>query len=230
MANPVPVNAPVAVSAKVESTPAATPVTPQVVMSDQDAYILTRLASQPKTLEAIEVASAPADPDRNRLSLDAAIEKYSYDCTNGKSCRVHQWVFDDAKQQWSYKNHGEYVFRWGWKHKLAVDRSLSVRGWLIVSRQYFKEAPNYLFSANGAVEVGDNILYFMPVKQALALRQAPGKRSLELIRSRMTRTKQGVMMAGATEDPRYFMPEGSGTSEETDSDTSVPGLQEGRDF
>ena len=98
-----------------------------------------------------------------------------------------------------------------------------------MNRRYFPDAPTHLFSANGGVELGDAILQFLPAKQALNIRYAPGKRSSEIIRSRVTRMKDGnVVMAGDLNNDNVYVPTSSGGAEEEDA--TAPGLVEGRDF
>ena len=237
MANPKPVSvapfaspAPSAVApvppAPVAETP---PASPMRVLSEQDSYILTRIASQPPMDEVLTTVT-PVDGERHRFSLPDELEGFAYDCSHGKSCKAHPWQYDEARGRWSYGKHGSFVFRWAWKNKLALDRNVSVRGWLIVNQAYFPTVSRYLFSANGAIEVGDCLLLFMPVKRALAMRQEPGDRSRELIKSRMTRVKDGVLMTGSPDDPAVYMPKGAGTNETDETEATVPGLMEGRDF
>ena len=239
MADPTPESA---VTAPPKSTPSsvapvvatAKPVVPTVVtMSEQDSYILSRVANQP-SLEDVAHVVSQADGDRHRFSLPDALEPYAYDCSHGKSCKAHPWKLrewvdgDVQRQQWSYGKQGEYVFHWGRKDKRGFDWNINVRGWLVVNKAYFPHIPDHLFSANGAVEVGDSILLFMPAKRALELRRAPGERSRELIKSRMTRVKGGVLMSSSPDDPAVYMPEGGNADD--DDTVATPGLMEDRDF
>lgn len=224
-ASPAPVaEVPLPVPAQMPEAPA--PV-PSLTMSEDDAYVFQRVAGSPATLDEVRAHVTPIT-ERNRLSLPDELERYSYDCTIGRGCPHHSWGFDEREKQWQYSNKGEFIFRWVWKDKRSIDRYLNVWGWFIVQRRYFSDISKHLFSANGAIEVGDSILFFLPAKQALAIRNAPGKRSSELVNSRITRTQKGVMMTGRAEDARYYMPEASGSEEE--SEDKAPGLQEGRDF
>jgi hypothetical protein len=60
------------------------------------------------------------------------------------------------------------------------------------------------------------------------MREAPARRSQDLINSRITRTKPGkVLMTSDKDDDRYYEPK-IGSAEEEDETT--PGVQEGRDF
>lgn len=209
-------------------------VKPTVIMTEDDAYIHERVASQPTSLEEIRRITVHTDTTKSRLSLPDFFEKYSYDCTNGPDCRIHQWKRDEATGRWSYGNRGEFIFRWIKKTKRAIDHAMNVQNWVFVNRRPFAEAPAHLFSANGGVELGDVILFFLPAKQALALRAIPGKRSNEALKSRMTRVKgDKVMMTGNIEDERYYTPEiggGAADDEGGNEDAVVPGVQEGRDF
>ena len=204
------------------------PVKPTIIMTETDAYIHERMVSQPKTLDEVRRTVVQVDTSKNRLSLPDYFERFSYDCTVGRGCKSHIWSYDESTNRWSYPQRGEFIFRWMKNTKRAIDHALNVSGWFFVNRRYFPEAPSHLFSANGGIELGDVILFFLPAKQALALRAAPGKRSTETIRSRVTRVKAGeVLMAGDPSDERFYQPE-SGT--DTDTDATAPGLVEGRDF
>jgi len=70
-----------------------------------------------------------------------------------------------------------------------------------------------------------------PAKQALALRAAPGKRSNDVIRSRLTRVKDGkVLMTGQADNDQYYLPDSTGSQEDDDRNETTPGIQEDRDF
>lgn len=204
------------------------PVKPTVIMSEDDAYITERLASQPETLEAARQVTVHTESSKSRVALPEYFERFSYDCTNGQACHVHAWTFDEAKDRWQYSNRGEFIFHWTKKAKRAIDHAMNVQGWLFANRRYFPDAPTHLFSANGGVELGDVILCFLPAKQALLLRNAPGKRSTEIVRSRVTRVKDNkVLMTGHPENEQFYTPTSTGAEEENDT---TPGIQEGRDF
>lgn len=215
--------APVAPVATVETL-----VQPTVIMTEADAYIHERVASQPKDLDEIRQVTVYTETDQNRLSLPDYLERFSHDCTRGRGCPVHSWQHDAERNRWSYGNRGEFIFRWIKKAKRAIDHAMNVQGWFFVNRRYFPEAPPHLFSANGGIEQGDVILFFLPAKQALRLRAAPGQRSTEILKSRMTRYKDGqVLMTGAPENEQFYAPESSGAEEENET---APGIQEDRDF
>ena len=194
-------------------------------MSPEDAYITERVASQPPTLDEVRKVVVYTDSTRNRLALPPYFERYSYDCSSPPDCAEHPWK-QDAEGRWSYGNRGEFIFRWIKKTKRAIDHAMNVQGWLFVNRRYFPDAPGHLFSAYGGVELGDVLLFFLPAKQALALRALPGKRSTEALKARLTPTRDGsVLMTGNPTDERYYAPEGGG-----EEDESSAGIQEGRDF
>ena len=104
-------------------------------------------------------------------------------------------------------------------------------GWTLVNRTYFPDAPKWLFTASGGVEVGDSILAFMPAKRAVAIRLEPGVRSRNKVQSRMTQVEQDyVLMTGNPKDARVYQPNMEAEERET-APASVGGeLVEGRDF
>ena len=212
---------------KQESAPVVIPqpseaAKPLVIMSELDSYISEQIKSQPATLdEAVHrFEQISAVTGRHRLVLPEFFERASYDCTWGQECPEHV-----------NGTHGQWVFRWLFKEKRAIDHARNVVGWMLVNRAYFPSAPRLLFTANGGVEVGDGILAFIPAKKALELREAPGKKSRDRIESQMTPTGPDyTMMTGNPKDERVYQPDLGPEAQET-SDTSVPGvLVEGRDF
>ena len=203
---------------------------PTVIMTEADAYIHERVASQPRSLDEVRTTVVQSDIEKNRLSLPDYLERFSYDCTQGRTCKAHPWTYDEATGRWSYSKRGEFVFRWTKKVKRAIDHAMNVNGWFFVNRRYFPDAPHHLFSANGGIELGDVILFFLPAKQALALRAAPGKRSSEAVHARMTRVKAGsVLMTGDPTNPNVYMPEGGGDEDEAPTDGRRQ-IVEGQDF
>lgn len=201
---------------------------PITIMSEHDAYISERIKSQPKELADIDVATGQEKLGIHRLSLPEYFEQLSYDCTIGVSCKFHGWYcrkviynLDKEMDRWEQKKHGKYVFRWLSKNKRALDHSINIYGWYIVSRIHFKEAPNILFSVNGGIENGDSILGFMPVKKALSIRTKPSKDSLERVHSEAKKHEGNPAFYKASLSPEVvegddFQPSGA--------------LQEGRDF
>ena len=190
-----------------EVSPESTPIT---LLSPLDSYIRERMKEQPKTLKEIEERVQFQDQQpRHRLQLPNFFEKLSAD---------------------NEKSPGPYIFRWIYKDKRSVDRHLAI-GWTFVNRTYFSQAPRYLFSANGGIEVGDAVLGFMPAKKALDLRAAPAKLSQERLRGQMTQTGPDyVLMTGNKKAEHVYQPELGPESAET-SEEKVPGiLTEGRDF
>ena len=208
----------------------ASPVKPTVIMREEDAYIHERIATQPQSLEDLAKVQVYTDTEKNRLQLPDYFEAFSHDCTVANpKCRVHTWTHDKEKNRWSYSNRGKFIFRWVKNTKRAIDVAMNVNNWAFVNRRLFKDAPTHLFSANGGVELGDVILFVLPAEQALKLRNAPGQRSTEILKSRMTKTERGkVVMTGNLDNENFYVPESGG--EEEGDDASAPGLVEERDF
>ena len=187
--------------------------TPQriTILSELDSYILERQKEQPASLEdavsRIEVQDARP---RHRMEMPDSLQKYFWNAEKNPS--------------------GRFIPRWVLKDKRAIDNAL-VKGWLFFNRSYFPDAPRYLFTANGAIEVGDTILAFMPVKQALAIRYAPAKLSQERLRGQMTQVKPDyVLMSGNKNAEHVYQPE-LGPEESETSEEKVPGvLTADRDF
>jgi len=201
---------------------------PTVIMSELDSVIHERMKSQPQTLKEIEVKSVKNEaPGLHRMSLPSYFEEMSYDCTRGETCEHHR-----KDEKGNVLNRGKFILRWLYKEKRAIDYAMNVKGWFLVNRSYFPDAPRHLFSANGGVENGDALLAFMSVDKALPLRTFPSERSQELLKSRMSPSKKSpgkrVVMTGNPGDERFYEPE---MSAEEASDESRPGeIQEGRDF
>ena len=184
------------------------------ILSELDSYIAERMKGQPATVEDVKERVKVHERQtlsRHRLSLPEFFQALSY---------------DDAPE-----HKGEFVFKWIFKDKRSIDRHLGVLGWTLVNRSYFQQAPRYLFTANGGVEVGDAILGFIPAKQAIQMRLAPGKRSRERLSSQMTQTEADyVLMTGNPKDEKVYQPK-IGPETEESSEEKVPGvLIEGRDF
>ena len=180
-----------------------------VQVSPLDSYIHERMVEQPKTLEdVVQVSDRAAKEARHRLSLPTHFRELSYDHTEN----------------------GMYIFRWTVKYKRGIDEALN-KGWLFVNRTYFPSAPRHAFSASGGIEEGDTILMFMPSKQALVLRERPGKISRERIAGRMKQVdKDYVIMTSNPDDPAVYKPELGSEAAET-SERQVAGVMtEGRDF
>lgn len=210
-----------AVTAPIETPPPVAPVSPSAqasapiqLLTEMDSYLKDRQAAQPPTLEALKSRIEITQLDRNRLSLPDYFEAYSYDCTLGQGCHAHTWTTREVELQGgtalrsAYQHHGDFLFRWVGKDKRKLDYHLTVKHWALVNRVYFPDAPRHLFTANGCVEVGDNLLLFMPVKQALALRALPGQLSSERVKGRITPGKRrgSVLMTGNPEDSRFYEP------------------------
>lgn len=145
-------------------------VAPQVLVSSTDAYIWDRMKSQPKSLKDIDVqVVTERQPGLHRLALPKELNEYET----------------------------KYTFRWIFKNKRAIDEACDVKGWIIVSRTHFSGLPNHLFTANGSIERGDNILAFMPRAKAEAMRQRPGDTSRQMLNSTIGKHK---------DDPNYYVP------------------------
>ena len=210
---------------KSESLDISRPVT---ILSEHDAYISERMKAQPQTLTDIEVTTKEEKFGIHRLSLPEYFEHLSYDCTIGVSCKFHGWIckkvvynLDKEMDKWEQAKHGKYIFRWLNKNKRALDLSINIKGWYLVNRTFFKEAPKILFSVNGGVELGDSILGFMPVKKALYLRTQPSKDSLDRVRSE-AKKHEG--------HPNFYKPTLSPEITEGDDFQPAGAVQEGRDF
>lgn len=128
--------------------------TTMIAANPIDVYVAQVVESQPKTLEEVEVIAVDKYEDaRHRLKLPKEIEKI-------------------------FKKKG-YTARWIFKDKRSVDWAIKQRGWSLVTRMFFPDLPDDLFSATGVVENGDSILGFMPNKRAEFLRSEPGRMSTE---------------------------------------------------
>lgn len=132
--------------------------TTMIAANPTDVYIAQIVESQPRTLEAIEViAPDKLEDSRHRLKLPKEVEAI-------------------------FKKKG-FTPRWIYKAKQSIDWAVKQRGWTLVTRVYFPDLPDDLFSATGVIENGDAILGFMPNKRADFLRSEPGRISRERIES-----------------------------------------------
>ena len=130
--------------------------TPITLLSETDAYIHERMKAQPKSLDKIKVeVEKDWESAGHALRLPKELEKYGKD----------------------------YAFRWINKKKRAIDHAIDVIGWTFVNKVLFKDAPKYLFTANGSIERGDAILAFMPLKRAIQIRLRPAEISRERVKS-----------------------------------------------
>ena len=218
---------------EVETTQTEQNQQPTLVMSELDSIIRERIKSQPSTIEQVDIAVSRVEaPGLHRLSLPPYFEQFSYDCTRGDVCEYHA---RDKKTGKIISGRGRYIMRWIMKDKRAIDPALNVRGWYLVNRSYFPEAPKMLFGTSGGVETGDLILVFMTVEKALAIRKFPQQKSRDLLNSRMTPSKKKpnrILMTGNPDDENVYEPDMGGDEAETGEGTAaIPGsLQEGRDF
>lgn len=150
---------------------------PTILVTHTDAYIHERMKAQPKTLDDIivEVSTEPT-PEKHRLSLP-----------------------DELKPHYA-----KYTFRWIFKSKRAIDEACDIRGWVLANRTHFPELPRHLFTVNGSIERGDNILAFMPNERAKYLRSKPGDESRARIQGQLDKHK---------DNPNYYVPEDSESKE-----------------
>lgn len=204
---------------------------PVVVMTELDSIISESLKTQESSLDDIEVKVLKPEPNGlHRMSLPIFFEEFSYDCTRGETCRTHR---RDEKSK--IINPGKFIFRWILKDKRSFDHAKNVRNWRFVNRNLFSGAPRNLFSVSGAIEEGDSLLAFMPVAQALELRNYPARRSQDMLRSRITPDKKRpkrVLMTGNPEGENYYQPNlAAEEAEDGEGVAAQPGaLEEGRDF
>lgn len=201
---------------------------PLTIMTESDAYISERIKGQPQSLSEIELVTKEERLGIHRLSLPDYFEPFSYDCTIGLSCKCHGWIekkvmygLDKEMIRWEQSKRGKYVFRWLNKVKRALDFSINVRGWYVVSKGYFHDAPKILFSVNGGVENGDSILGFMPVSKALAIRNKPNQESDNRVKSE-EKKHEG--------HPAFYEAKLSPERAEGDDFAPSDALQEDRDF
>jgi len=145
---------------------------PSIILSKEDAYIRDLLASQPKTLDEIEVKVLDKeDPNNHRLSLPEEIKRY-------EDRFVFRWIYRDSKGR-------------------AISEATQLKGWVLVNRSYFPDVPNHMFTTNGVIERGDNILAFIPRKIAEDMRKKPIQLSKEMVQSRI---------GAHAQNPNFYVP------------------------
>ena len=162
-----------------------------IAANQTDVYIAQLAASQPDTLEGAEDRDILVKEGHHRLTLATELLDL-------------------------FKKKG-YAPRWIFKDKRALDHAVKQRGWNLVTRVYFPELPDHLFSATGVIEQGDAILGFMPEKKALRLRSEPGLKSMERVKN--------LPMEKWKDDPsgeRYYKPD---LSSEKDGEQIEQGIQ-----
>ena len=195
---------------------------PMTIMTENDAYIAERMKGQPKSLAEIELVQTREEANGvTRVSLPEYFETFSHDCTRGTNCQIHGWKveqvhygLDVVMPRYIQTKRGKYIFRWLNKNKKALDFSINVRGWYLVNRSYFSDAPKILFSVNGGVENGDSILAFMSFEKALAIRKKPSKDSHDRVHSEENKHEGNPNFYKAKLDPERsdgddFAPSGS---------------------
>lgn len=153
--------------------PAATPQV-NVLRSEFDAFIYDRFKSQPKTMEEVEakVVSKPADGLHN-LSINEELKPYTK----------------------------KFAFCWIYKKKRAVDEACTLGHWVLCNKTHFPDVADkypHIFSANGAIERGDNILAFRTTAIDELMRKAPGLDSAQRIKDRTQ---------AHANDPAFYVPE-----------------------
>lgn len=162
-----------------------------IAANKEDVYVAQLAASQPDTLEEAEDRDIIVKEGNHRLTLPDEV-------------------------QTMFKKRG-YAPRWIFKDKRALDHAVKQRGWNLVTRVYFPDLPDHLFSATGVIEQGDSILGFMPEKKAKELRTAPGLRSMERVKN--------LPIEKWKDDPsgeRYYKPD---LSSEKDGEIVETGIQ-----
>ena len=201
---------------------------PMTIMTEKDAYIAERMKSQPKALTDIETVTVEDKDGVHRLSLPDFFEAYSYDCTRGNGCPHHAWKkeevsygLDQKMDRWIQGKRGKYIFRWLNSNPRALDHNINVRGWNLVNKSFFPDAPRVLFSVNGGVSSGDSILAIMSTTKAMSLREKPSKDSLNRVSSEENKHENHPNFYKAKLDPERY-----------DGDDFAPSdaRQEGRDF
>ena len=157
-------------SEKKEAVQTATPMQNIVIHSEIDAFMIDRIKSLPKTLDEIDVeVVAKPDGSRHQLSLPEELKPYEE----------------------------KYAFCWIFKRKQAIDEACDVYHYKFANRLYFSDIPEYLFSARGIMERGDNVLMFRPKRIDEEMRRAPGLESTEKIKLRQ-KAHEG--------DPNFYIP------------------------
>lgn len=162
-----------------------------IAANQTDVYVAQLAAGQPDTLLEAEARTIFVGDGDHRLTLPKEI-----------------------KELFARKN---YAPRWIFKDKRALDHAVKQRGWNLVTRVYFPELPNELFSATGVIENGDAILGFMPERKAHKLRTEPGLKSTERVKN--------LPIEKWKDDPsgeRYYKPD---LSSEKDGETIQEGIQ-----
>ena len=206
---------------------------PVKILTEKDAYLSEVMGNQPSTLAEIEmVKSADEKHGVHRLSLPEYFEPLSYDCTTNESCPYHGWVQEEVHynveetfKRWKQTKRGKFIFHWFLNKKRSVDEAKNLHGWYFVNRTLFPDANNILFSINGSIEEGDNILGFMPYEKALRKRNRPSELSQRKVNSESERLKDNPQFYEAKLDPEKSVDGGVIADEE-----GPRPLQETKDF
>lgn len=165
---------PVKFQKREEPKPVSAPVQNIQIHSEIDSMLLDRLKSQPGSLEEIdvEVIEKPKD-GMHKLTLPKELDSYTK----------------------------KYAFCWIFKRKQSIDEACDQLHYKLTNRTYFPEIPDYVFSARGIIERGDNVLAFRPMHIEIEMRKVPGMESSQRIKARQT-AHEG--------DPNFYIPKPEG--------------------
>lgn len=152
-----------------------------ILRSEIDARIADRFKSQPRSLKDVEamVVEKPQD-GKHRLSLPDELTAYEK----------------------------KFAFCWIYKKPRAIDEACDLNHWVLCNKTHFQDVAEkapHIFSANGAIERGDEILAFRSREVDEFMRKAPGIESSQAIKNRIDAHK---------DDPAFYIPQ----SEEWETD------------
>ena len=159
------------VETPVEKPHEAQDIKPTVLLSQTDSFIHERMKAQPRTISEIESIKVEGsiDPSQHRLSLPSELKQYE----------------------------PRFSFRWIYKSSRAVAQACDLKGWVLLNRSHFPDLPNHLFTVNGSIERGDNILAFVTRQKAEYLRQKPGIESRQRLMATFDKHK---------DNPNFYTP------------------------
>lgn len=160
-----------------ESVPKTPEKVVNVLRSEVDAHIVDRMLSQSKSLDEVEnQIVVEREGAVNRLSLPEQIEPYT---KRFAFC----WIYKDRKGR-------------------GIDEACTLYHWVLCNKTHFPEIAEkfpHIFSANGAIERGDNILAFRSRKIDEEMRKAPGIESAQRIKNFIGSKSGG--------DPAFYAPQ-----------------------
>jgi len=189
------------VSEKQDSIPEVQERPNMTIVSNDDAYIMDRISSQPKTLaEVIAVKEKTYGPSEHRLSLPKEFQEYTKD----------------------------YRFRWINKKKRSIDDAINLKGWIVVNRTLFPHLPKHLFASSGAVENGDALLMFMSERKAVNIKKGVEARSAALRKS--TPMLDPVAHESPKDQSGFYKPKDTSSEKDGVDGNAQQGYQEDRDF